>query len=310
MQTFEIRFARTAGLAALFAAPANRFRWKGAGWLSIDASGIRIAVKRGFMNLFSRRHSHRVAAAEITQVYREGEALRLEFGAEEDRQILPIWTGGHAEAAQIVKLLPTRNSVEIEHSTRPKESFRFDHRMLAWLLAGTALLFLGLFLLLRSVANFVDVYGGAAPPVIKATAERSTTLPIDDILAREGLKQIQLGTPERDVALEQQKLFESELQTLKNQYHYLQQSPTAEALESMDPSWWAATIRIETSEPMSGPAFTGFREAQLAVISSWRSAVSLQAAGIRLKDDRFLDLAARQRDLADTYEQLVRAYVR
>ena len=45
--TFDIRFARTEGMAALFEAPANRFRWKGAGKLSIDAEGISIAVKRG-----------------------------------------------------------------------------------------------------------------------------------------------------------------------------------------------------------------------------------------------------------------------
>ena len=31
--TFDIRFARSEGLAALFEAPANRLRWKGAGRL-------------------------------------------------------------------------------------------------------------------------------------------------------------------------------------------------------------------------------------------------------------------------------------
>jgi hypothetical protein len=319
MHTFEIRFARTAGLAALFEAPANHFRWKGAGLLSIDAGGISIAVKRGLMNLFSRRHSHRVAAAEITQVYREGDALRLEFGAEADRQILPIWTEGHAEAAQIVKLLPTRNTVEIEHSTRGREGFRIDRRLLFWLLSGATLLLAGLLLLLRIVANFADVYGGAGPPVastreaaapaINLPATGAPRLAIEDILASERLKQIQSGTPEHDVAREQQKIFESELMTLKNQYRYLQQAASAEALESLNQSWWSTAIRIETSEPMSGPAFTGFREAQLAVISSWRSAVALQAAGIRLRDERFAELAVRQRELAETYEQLVRAYV-
>ena len=36
-QTFDIRFAKSAGLAGLFEAPANEYRWKGAGRLSIDA---------------------------------------------------------------------------------------------------------------------------------------------------------------------------------------------------------------------------------------------------------------------------------
>ena len=38
--TFDIRFARSAGLAALLEAPENAFRWKGAGLLRIDAQGI------------------------------------------------------------------------------------------------------------------------------------------------------------------------------------------------------------------------------------------------------------------------------
>src|SRR5688572_32865876 len=84
--TFEIRFARSAGLAGLFEAPGNSFRWKGAGRLSIDAQGISIAVKRGLTNLLSRRRSHRIAAAELTEVYREGDALRLEFGSDNRRE--------------------------------------------------------------------------------------------------------------------------------------------------------------------------------------------------------------------------------
>ena len=44
------------GLAALFESPANRFRWKGAGRLSIDAQGVSVAVRRGLLTFFSRRH--------------------------------------------------------------------------------------------------------------------------------------------------------------------------------------------------------------------------------------------------------------
>jgi hypothetical protein len=146
-QTFDIRFAKTAGLAGFFEAPGNRFGWKGSGKLSIDAQGISVAVKRSLTNLFARRRSHRVAAGEITQVYREGDALRLEFGSESQRHILPIWATGRSDAEQIVKLLPTSSTVELEHAPDVKRVYKFDWRLficlavmtVIFVIAGTAL---------------------------------------------------------------------------------------------------------------------------------------------------------------------------
>ena len=71
----------------------------------------------------------------------------------------------------------------------------------------------------------------------------------------------------------------------------------------------ATRVSLETSEPMSGPAFAGFRETQLAIVSSWTAAVSLYAAGLRLQDERLLVLAEKQRHLAEEYEQIARRYV-
>ena len=115
-ETFDIRFARSAGLAGLFEAPANEFRWKGAGQLSIDASGISIAVKRGLLTLFARA-THRAASPtnSLIEVYREGNALRLEFSTQDSpRTVLPVWVSDRDAAAQIVTLLPTERSVELE----------------------------------------------------------------------------------------------------------------------------------------------------------------------------------------------------
>ena len=51
-------------------------------------------------------------------MYREGEALRVEYDtAESKRIVLPFWAGDSGTAAQIVRLLPTNQTVEIEHST-------------------------------------------------------------------------------------------------------------------------------------------------------------------------------------------------
>ena len=117
-QTFDIRFARSGGLGALFEAPANSFRWKGAGRLSIDAEGISIAVKRGLASLLLRHRSQRIPAQSINEVYREGESLRVEFATDGNpRAVLPFWARDRDTAAQIMQLLPTSRTIELEYAT-------------------------------------------------------------------------------------------------------------------------------------------------------------------------------------------------
>jgi hypothetical protein len=130
-QTFDIRFARSDGLAALFEAPTNVFRWKGAGRLSIDASGVDIAAQRGLMTLFARALSRRIAANSLIEVYREGNALRLEFSTRESsRNVLPFWASDRQAAAEIVTLLPTQRSVELEDAAVSTRRYRFDRRLI------------------------------------------------------------------------------------------------------------------------------------------------------------------------------------
>jgi hypothetical protein len=126
----------------LLEAPTNSLRWKGGGLLSIDADGISIAVKRGLLTWFSRTRSRRIAASSLTDVYREGEALRLEFSTPQvARTVLPFWVGDREVAAEIVRLLPTQRTVELEHSTAASgQHFRFDGRLIAWLLSGVVAL--------------------------------------------------------------------------------------------------------------------------------------------------------------------------
>ena len=313
--TFDIRFARSAGLAGFFEAPANSFRWKGAGELRIDAQGISIAVKRGLLTLLSKR-SRRIAAGELTEVYREGDALRLEFGSDRKREVLPIWATGNAAAAEIVKLLPTIRTVELEHSTQAPRNYRFDRRTLAWLVCFAMLVMAVLVMSWRFVKTAPVPEIAGAPVSLEvaaqqpaAPAEIPSALPADEILTREGIQPFQPGTVEHDVAARQQSTFELELATLRAQYFELRGQSSADAIEALDPAWWAMTFRIDTTEEMSGPAFLGFREAQLAVISSWRAALSLHAAGLRLKDERFILLSEKQRDLAELNEQILRLYV-
>jgi hypothetical protein len=136
-QTFDIRFARSAGLAAMLEVPENAFRWKGGGLLRIDAHGISIGLKRGLLALSGGKRTQRIPTENLRAVYREGDALRVEYqSGESARVVLPFWADNRETAEKIVRLLPTSQTVEIEHSTGSGRSRkpRADWRML-WSLA-------------------------------------------------------------------------------------------------------------------------------------------------------------------------------
>ncbi len=160
--TFDIRFARSGGLAAFFEAPANSFRWKGVGRLSIDANGISIAARRGLLTLFPR--TRRVAADDLKQVLREGDALRVEFKTPQaDHVVMPFWVRDANTAEQIVRLLPTTRTVELDHDAAGvgRAGFHPDWRALA-IIAG---------LLVLATLATMSLREGDAPP---ATASQAT----------------------------------------------------------------------------------------------------------------------------------------
>jgi len=137
-QTFDIRFARVAGLVAMFEAPTNSFRWTGAGRLSIDPQGISIAVKRGLLSLLARNRTQRIPSASLKEVFREGDALRLEFATDDSaRASLLFWAHDRDVAAQIVRLMPTSRTVELEENSSQR-NFRLNWRAITLLVAVLA----------------------------------------------------------------------------------------------------------------------------------------------------------------------------
>lgn len=192
MHTFEIRFAKSEGLAGLFEAPANRLGWKGSGLLSIDGQGISIAVKRGLLTLFSRR-SRRFPSESLTEAYREGDALRLVFGSRDQHEILAVWARGGEAAADIVKLLPTLRTVELDESTAATRRYRFDWRTALLLLAPAVVVAAGAALLLRKPR--VDLPAPGATSVTQALPEASAST--DEPGAAPGIAQAEAraGTP-------------------------------------------------------------------------------------------------------------------
>ncbi len=137
-RTFDIRFARSDGIAALLETPANTFRWRGAGSLRIDGGRLDIQQKRGIHTLLSRHTHFRLDAADLREVAREGDALRIEFGVPGARRgVLPFWVRNRAEATEIVRLMPTDRTVESDEPVENPAAPRRRHPL--GVLIGVAL---------------------------------------------------------------------------------------------------------------------------------------------------------------------------
>ena len=316
-QTFDIRFARSVGLTALLEVPLNRFRWKGGGHLRIDAKGISIGVKRGILALFRAGHTQRISNENLRAVYREGEALRVEYDtAESKRIVLPFWAGDSGTAAQIVRLLPTNQTVEIEHSTEAPGARkpRADRRVLltigVTLAAGIAALWT------TSLRTTPPVEGGDAqqvekplPPPVAGTAPPSSAaamappgaaMPVEafdsipEVTSSEvAVIPISRGTLSHDIAVRELAAFERDAASLESDYRLAhkqlmtgEMSPDdfAERLEEFEMRWWKVTFRIYDSKQLEDPALLELRRVMLGAARRWRNFLSEYAEGLRSRD--------------------------
>ena len=316
-QTFDIRFARSVGLTALLEVPLNRFRWKGGGHLRIDAKGISIGVKRGILALFGAGHTQRISNENLRAVYREGEALRVEYDtAESKRIVLPFWAGDSGTAAKIVRLLPTNQTVEIEHSTEAPGARkpRADRRVLltigVTLAAGIAALWT------TSLRTTPPVEGADAqqvekplPPPVAGTAPPSSAaamappgaaMPVEafdsipEVTSSEvAVIPISRGTLSHDIAVRELAAFERDAASLESDYRLAhkqlmtgEMSPDdfAERLEEFEMRWWKVTFRIYDSKQLEDPALLELRRVMLGAARRWRNFLSEYAEGLRSRD--------------------------
>ncbi len=166
-QSFDIRFAKSGGIAALFEAAENSFGWRGDGRLSIDAQGMSFALKRGIASLLAhpRPRSQRIRAESIKDVYREGESVRIEFTTDENpRAILPFWTRDRDTAAQIVQLLPTSRTIELENGADQVRERKMAPRTPLMLALAMVLVVASGALFIRSLHPVI-----VAPPMVATT---------------------------------------------------------------------------------------------------------------------------------------------
>jgi hypothetical protein len=303
-QTFDVRFAPTEGLAAVLAAPANTLRWKGAGRISIQPGAITIAVKRGLLTAFARDRSRRITAGQLREVYREGAALRLEFSSPGNaREVLPLWANDREAAAEIVRLLPTSRTVEVEQASSKREAkFRPDPRAFGGLLTAALVIAVGVIALQRSRLVTVPAAPAAAPTTREPVKVAPELAPVEipavrlPIRIEDPITPVPKGTPAYGIAQAQLALFEKESAALLDEYRgYRTQLETdvlstqafADKLGTLELGWWNVTFRILEEPQFEDPALIGLRATQLAAARNWRAFLDLYTEG-QLRNDQVL----------------------
>jgi hypothetical protein len=325
--TFDVRFAPSGGIAAVLAEPANTLRWKGSGRLSISSESVTIAAKRGLLSLFARDRSRRIPAGQLREVYREGAALRLEFtGVENAREVMPLWAHDRESAAEIVRLLPTTRTVEVEQTTgRTPPKFRPDLRAIGGLFAGV---------LVIAAAVFVLQPSREAPPVIAASTRAEarpvvTTpelapveFPPKQLLIRldDPVVPVPRGTRAYGIAQAQLALFEKESAALLEEYRTYRTQRETDVLtteafveklgNSLEMGWWNVTFRILEEPQFDDPSLVGLRATLLTAARNWRAFLNLYAEGQLGNDQVLISRSFALLERAEQMQARARLYVR
>ncbi len=299
--TFDVRFAPSAGFAALLAQPSNTLRWKGSGRISIQPGAVTIAVNRG---LLSQGGSRRIAAGELREVYREGESLRLEFsGPDNTREVLPLWARDRDDAAEIVRLLPTKRTVEVEQPSAglSAPTFRPDPRAFGVLLAAIVLIAAAVIGMQRSKIQAPPAVSESAPePAADAPSTDAQTpaelaiieFPAPALLQMntdEPVIPIPKGTRAYEIARMQIAQFGRESAALLDEYKTYRTQRETDVLttdeyvkrlrDSIEAGWWKVTFRILEDPVFDDPALVGLRASLLAAARNWRAFLALYSEG-------------------------------
>jgi hypothetical protein len=312
--TFEIRFARSAGFAALFEAPANRFRWKGDGRLSIDAGGISFAVKRRLTSLFARNQTRHIAAGNLKDLYREGDALRLEFATSDSpHEVVPFWAYDRDAAAEIVRLIPTTHTVELEHTTAsPKRAeFKVDRRVLA--------AFLVIFILGLGAAYFLTRTEQVAVPLTLAPIDVAQ-IPAPAAALEARPTRLVPGSVSFASAAEELSSFETQADGLLADYRrvlrdyendVINREQFALELEgNLIPRWWSVTDATLRNPWMADQELVEFRGALLSTARHWRNFLDGYARGVHTRDSAVVQDAFEQLGKAEQSARLAASFVR
>jgi hypothetical protein len=283
-RTFDIRFARNTGLAAWLEASANPFRWKGTGLLSIDEQWFVFSRRRTWP---AARPSHRIPAATLSSVYREGEALRLEFVGSPPL-VVPIWARDHTDAAEIVRLAPTDRTVEVEASRAvPPGTTRATTRK-----TGTFVM----------VAIVSAICGGVINENLKRDAATDFPAAADvapDAQSRDAVT-VSAGVagsamePTIPMPAPRSDFFRAEARALQSDYVHARSSPA-----ELERRWWALSVRLYDSPEFDDTNLRPLIDAQLGVSLNWRASLVNYAEALTSGDRARIESARADLESAD-----------
>lgn len=136
---FPIRFSPTLHLSDLLRRLQNSYRWVGQGTLLVDEHGVRVTARRlTLLGLY--RTVLFILPAEIREVYREGDSIRIDLQAGTRHDYFRFWAESPGAAAEIVRRLPTSRTIEIEGPAWNSGGSSSDaYRSAMWLALALAL---------------------------------------------------------------------------------------------------------------------------------------------------------------------------
>jgi hypothetical protein len=235
-----------------------------------------------------------VPAGQIREVYREGEALHLTFSTADRAQArVSCWAADASTAAEIVQLLPTRRTVELEHTTdrlagdRP----RYDRRVLA-MLAVVSMAGAAIWLWPRNTGTAKpDALPLLEAPVIPAEVNLAPPLMVlpDDFIIP-----IPHDAPQYAVASVQLAAFEDDAERLLADYRVdrallesgaMDTETFANRLGGLELEWWNATYRMLDDDQFGDLALLEVRSTLLSAARHWRAFLADQADALRKGDN-------------------------
>jgi hypothetical protein len=292
---FRVRFTRSRGFAALFERPENSYQWSGYGTLRVEPRGIQFRATRRVIGL-PRAEARFVAGREISNVYREGDGVRVEFREDTRHNVLNFWAEDSAAAASIVEQLPTVHTVEVDEPpsrvrrTR-KRAFRVD--LLAVAAGALAVIAVGAWATLHLInraptlnqpsLSSVSSSSVSVPSVMMSTPDVETT---SSVAARAPIPAAELQLMREDFAR-----FTARSVPLRAQFDTAFEALLDGSMSQLEfadgaqrwlmPQWVSIEKVLRETQYAEGTSREAFRASLVAIASNWQTGLEDYANGLR-----------------------------
>jgi hypothetical protein len=288
---FQVQFSRPADFAVRQDSQPNSFRWSGSGTIHVLERGLLIIAKRRSAIAFHTTEQRFVPAAEICDVYREGNSVRVDLrGDLQQRSYFQFWTADVATAGTIVRLLPTTRTIEydgpsaisapapVTPSPRGRHPSAHDYILIA-LAAG----FIG-------IASLITVDKLRHPPRHDIN---ELTAPVMEPGRRAAQGTIAPPRPtaaQIEAARSYLKRFDDRIDGLRTQYRMSFQALQSGSLSQQDfaegidrwllPQWRTLYNELASNRPEDGSLDSQVREQLLHVVRGWERGLDDYVRGL------------------------------